>query len=199
MPLPTYLVLPMQITAIIGALCSIGISSWQFQSSSEDYFGYGSFKDNVCDKFPYDYLRPFHIKFDGSDADFYCGFSDINTGFRLSIAILTILFLGFLLYLKRIRESDQPGFMTRMFHKFSVSFQILLWYAALVLDSAAIGTGQLACDESFSDDNSDCSGTSTYGVSIAVDLICLVPLILITLCENEQAEKTPLASTSSRV
>merc|ERR1711998_683877 len=133
---------------------------------------------HVCKEFPYKYLRPFYLK-DQYGHDWYCGFSQGNTGYRLGLAWVSVISLSFLIFLSRQNYSN-PGFCVRMYSRFLVSALILGWFAALIADSYAISDAELACEDSF--ENGDCAQSSQYGTTVAVDLICLMPLLLCPFC-----------------
>ena len=65
------------------ALVSIGVSSYQFQSTSTDFYGEGDWSTTVCAKYPYAYMSPFGVKFDNDDTTYYCGYPAISTGIGL--------------------------------------------------------------------------------------------------------------------
>ena len=84
------------ILLICGGIVSIGISAWQFEihdnglqftdAVTGDLL---SFK-YVCNHFPYNWMRPFQVKIDNYD-DAFCGYSESNTAYRLSLACTTVI------------------------------------------------------------------------------------------------------------
>ena len=206
-PLPDWLAWYLKFLTILTSLASIGVSSWQFQSSNQDYYTYGSFSDFICDNYPYKYLRPFSLTVPHNDTPYFCGWSEMNTGFRLFTACYSVISLSILLYLKKKRdeETQSAGFCTRMFTTFNVTVLILLWYAAACIDCGNLSQAEVACKDKFVDqsncDDCDCAGTSVYGTSIGIDFLCLFPLIMVTFCQGENASggKQSLASQSQQV
>lgn len=206
--LPDWLAWYLKFITILISLASIGVSSWQFQSSQDDYGTYGSFSDFICDNYPYKYLRPFSLTVPYNDDPYFCGWSEMNTGFRLFTACYSAISLGVLLYLKKKRdeETQPPGFCVKLFTNFNISILILLWYAAACLDCGNLSQAEIACKDKFIDQNNcddcDCAGTSVYGTTIGIDFLCLFPLILITFCKGENGlsgNKASLASQSQQV
>lgn len=206
--LPSWLPWYLKLLTILASLASIAVSSWQYQSSDQDYYTFGSFSEFICDNYPYKYLRPFSLTVPNNDTPYFCGWSEMNTGFRLSVACYSVVSLGILLYLKKSREQETqaPGFCTKLFTNFNVTILVLLWYAAACIDCANLSQAEIACKDKFIDSNGcddcDCAGTSVYGTTIGIDFICLFPLILVTFCQGENGisgNKASLASQSQQV
>ena len=205
--LPDWLAWYLKFLIILVSIVSIGVSSWQFQSSDDDYYNLGAFNDAICDNYPYKYLRPFSLSIPNDDTQYFCGWSEMNTGFRLFVSCYSVTSLGVLLYLQKMREQETqpPGFCTRLFARFNITFLILLWYAATCIDCGNLSQAELACKDRFVDENNcddcSCGGTSVYGTTVGIDLMCLFPLIVVTFCKGESGGngKTPLATQSQAV
>lgn len=185
-----------KILTIVASVASLGISSWQYQSSDDDYYGQGSFNDFVCKEWPAKYLRPFYVK-DQHGNDYFCGYSAGNTGYRLTLACVSIISLALLVYTQK-ESGNNPGLCSRLLSQFLVSGLILAWFAALVADCYAIGDAESSCADMFA--NADCGESSTYGITVALDMICLLPLILCTFCSNaKDGLQEPINSSGQRV
>lgn len=163
---------------IFGALASIGISVWQYRihdngiQFSNLLTGESITFNYACNHFPYNWMRPFKIKFAGDIEDAYCGYSEASTSYRLALACSTVIG-AVLLILNHDTESSK---LFQFWGIFSVS---VLWYAATVADTIALIQGSRGCLESFQryNDNMTCESAS-YGITVAVDvwmsfLVCL--------------------------
>jgi hypothetical protein len=176
--LPAGINFVLNILLLLGSLCSIAISSWQYQNFSGDVRVYdddpsnphdSNWENNFCKGFPFKFLRPFATTFKdsgGSDTTFYCGYSDANTGYRFTVAILTVICTT-LIIIKFLED----GLDT-----FSTVVLTILWFAVLVADCQAVANGQISCEKYFVDMqpaiDATCSN-SVYGVSIAVTAILI--------------------------
>ena len=148
-PSPAY-IYPTVIFLWIVSPCSIGFSSWQFQSCKEkfpysydyatDSLQYKEFKELYCDGY-FEYIGPFASnEFDGSYV--YCGYGKVNTGFRICLGCINLIFSSFMIYRKCSGDS-LLSLHNLSFGKMALkAFYIvlgLLWYCALCIDSMAMG------------------------------------------------------------
>ena len=102
----------------------------------------------------------------GQDNSSYCGYSNGNTGYRLAIAIVMLLFsvASFL----RLLEQHPAIFNACFWALYS------LWFLAFGLDISALANGQSACKDVF--DGYGTCNNSIYGVSIAIDVAIIMVL-----------------------
>eukprot|EP01040_Poterioochromonas_malhamensis_P004841 gene4841-5196_t len=143
---------------IVGSIISIAISSWQYQI--DDATSESNWK-NYCDNYPTSMLRPISIKFNGRDDPSFCGFSDGITGYRLAVAIVTILFSIVIFF--GIFDERKGMFSSGCWKLYS------LWFLAAGLDLVSVLNGQAGCKDSL-DSVGDCDN-SVYGLTIAIDAI----------------------------
>jgi len=153
-------------TLFSAAVISIGFSSWQFQNDDGGISWTPSWND-ICTSFPNDMLRPISVTI--SDKTSYCGYSNGNTGYRLTVAIITLIFsVGIFLQFFEERQMILNAIYWSLYS---------LWFLASGLDIVAVANGQAACNDSLtslSGSSSTCSN-SVYGISIAIDIaICFV-------------------------
>ena len=138
-PSPIY-IYPTAVFLWAASSCSIGISSWQFQSYSKD-----SFKEKICDNF-FEFIGPFAMnvpKDTGPPLYVYCGYSKVNTGFRICVGCIGFILSSALIYGKcsgvSLLNMHKLSF-GKMTLKFFYIVLSLLWYCALCIDSKAMGT-----------------------------------------------------------
>jgi hypothetical protein len=169
---------------IVISICSIGVSSYQFQSTTD-----ANFKDEVCSIYPFKYLRPFGVQYQGSGTIYYCGYSDMITGFRLTIACLTIIVFGLNIVFKTFTDAVKMW-------KYIKYVMLALWYAVLVADSVTLGNASLACDDIIQ--SGDECYMDIFGASIAVDIFCILPLLAMVYfsVQKREADDSSRLSTS---
>ena len=108
----------------------------------------------------------------GSDsAPSYCGYPEGVTGFRLAVAIITVI-LAVLLFFKVWDNVPRAGYVILLINA-------IFWFAAVVVDATILSNSTLACTNSdFLGNGSEfpCDN-ATYGQGLACFICCLTILI----------------------
>jgi preprotein translocase subunit SecG len=112
------------------------------------------------------------VKVTGADEYSYCGYSNGNTGYRLTVAIV-MFFFSIVLFFNLLQERQ-------LILNGCYWAQYSLWFLATGLDIVAVANGQAACKDSFTS-GATCNN-SVYGISIAIDIvICAILMVYIYL------------------
>lgn len=165
------------ILLICGGIVSIGISAWQFQNV-DNGVQYENLENGdlmslkqMCKTFPYNWMRPFKLKFDNYD-DAACGYSEANTGYRLALACATVIGGALLIWYRTNEESKVATY-------WGLFVASILWYAASIADIIALVQGTEGCIQGYQKYNDfiTCDSAS-YGITIAVDVLMSVLLCL---------------------
>jgi hypothetical protein len=143
--------------------------------TAHTYHTYSNWESAVCDAIPYVYLRPFYFTYTcngaTSSSTSYCAWPSNNSALRFTITVIGLVNL-LLLYIK-----SPISLIARML--FTV--YSLLFFAAFVLDTNSLVTGETNCDSNFLNTklNTDISNakialncnTSDSAVVVICDLI----------------------------
>jgi disulfide bond formation protein DsbB len=134
----------------------------------------------------------FAIQQSSGDKFSYCGYSNANTGYRLTIAILTFIF-SILLFLNVLQAHP---YILNSCYWMLYSF----WFLATGLDIVAIANGQTSCNDNIQKavPSSTCDN-SVYGVTIAVDVGVLVTVSCLIYFLKAAASAGHSGGDSSRV
>mmetsp|Transcript_11322 Transcript_11322/g.12226 ORF Transcript_11322/g.12226 Transcript_11322/m.12226 type:complete len:236 (+) Transcript_11322:217-924(+) len=141
---------------IVLAIILMSLSAWLTQSQGGSFasitFPSGnkySNWDSQCSKYPYAYLSPFTFTYGaatygnstigGSGTSTMCPYPQPNSELRLSLTVMTIVFLG-VLYVK-----TPFSLIARWIH----AIFALMFFSAFVIDAAAATVGSYFCSENF--------------------------------------------------
>ncbi len=89
------------------------------------------------------YKTAFSVQCDGCSARSYCGYTTANTGFRLAVAILTII-LAVLMFFKVFKDNEMLLYFILLVHA-------VLWFAASMADAVSLTNATMACTDGFDD------------------------------------------------
>ena len=155
------------------SLVSIGISSWQYQSAEKNYTFYDEngkvvtdFVSQVCNAYPVEYARPWKIICTPSycSGDYaYCGYSEGSTGYRIAIAIITVI-VGALIGLNFLGKNGENPYV--------LATLLAAWIGVTASDCALLSNASSSCSAQMQlsiNKNNACS-MSEYGITIAVDI-----------------------------
>lgn len=167
-----------RILVVLLCIVSIVMSVIQSQSSKRKILA-STWKEEFCDKWPMMYLRPFTLLVYDDVAKigegYYCGYGQIETGLRIGLASLNLIFHGYCM----LFPADYGRIITPLMNKRLLSILVVLWWSVFVVDSFAVGNGELACEDNLFDmcdrqvngkDVCDCT-VIIYGVSICLDIV----------------------------
>jgi hypothetical protein len=88
------------------------------------------------------------LQCDGCPARSYCGYTTANTGFRLAVAILTII-LAVAMYFKAFADYEMLLYFILLIHA-------ALWFAASMADAVSLTNATMACNSGGGFSNSTC-------------------------------------------
>lgn len=139
---------------IVLAIILMSLSAWLTQPQGGSFAGItfpsGNSYSNwagQCSKYPYAYLSPFTFTYTSGNSTLsgnsatatMCPYPEPNSGLRLSITVMTIVFLG-VLFVK-----TPFSIIARWIH----AIFALMFFSAFVIDAAAATVGSYFCSESF--------------------------------------------------
>lgn len=137
---------------IAWSIILMSLSAWQTKSDggkfSDLHFKsgrqYSDFQSAVCNNMPYQYMSPFEFTFSGNSTSSgmtptYCPWPQPNSELRLSMTVFSIVTL-LALYVK-----TPLSFLARAIF----AIYAFIFFAAFVIDAAAVTVGQQFCTASF--------------------------------------------------